>query len=338
MPEVAAQVVAILIVAPLSFLAQRSWVLEGQGHAARRHRRGLQDRRRRLPVDREAVDDLLEVLDVADVGAHHVAVLARHARSHWTTSGVSPRASATLRSSRGAGRMRMIDAERVGRARAGRLGAVARITPSSSSRASRSATAGSDRPTRRPSSASDSRASGLQLGDQEEVGVIQGGSAFAVRPMFRRHTAEHTCEMPCEGANRGIVSGMRTASPAPRLLRRQRDLPLPRPGLRRPPVRPRRGPRRRVAADRLRRARLRAVAAPVARVRRARPPRPPARAGLGRRAGAHELLLLRRDRPAAARHGRRDRVPARDRARRARRPHDAATPPRSCWPSAASTC
>ena len=46
--------------------------------AARRHRRGLHDRRRRLAVDREAVDDFLEVLDVAHVGAHHVAVLPRH--------------------------------------------------------------------------------------------------------------------------------------------------------------------------------------------------------------------------------------------------------------------
>ena len=52
---------------------------EAERHAARRHRRRLHDRRRRLAVDREAVDDLLEVLDVADVGAHHVAVLPRHA-------------------------------------------------------------------------------------------------------------------------------------------------------------------------------------------------------------------------------------------------------------------
>ena len=44
-------------------------------------RRRLQDRRRRLAVEREAVDDLLEVLDVADVGADQVAVLAGHAQA-----------------------------------------------------------------------------------------------------------------------------------------------------------------------------------------------------------------------------------------------------------------
>src|SRR5215208_1936072 len=43
--------------------------------AAARHRRLLHDRRRRLPVDRELVDHLLEVLDVADEGFHEVAVL-----------------------------------------------------------------------------------------------------------------------------------------------------------------------------------------------------------------------------------------------------------------------
>ena len=49
----------------------------------------------------------------------------------------------------------------------------------------------------------------------------------------------------------------------------------------------------------------------------------PDRDRLGRRAGADELLLLPRDRPAAAGDRGRDRVPARDRARRARRPHEA---------------
>ena len=44
------------------------------------------------------------------------------------------------------------------------------------------------------------------------------------------------------------------------------------------------------------------------------------------------VLLLRRDRPAAARHGRGDRVPPRDRAGRARRAHARATPPRSRSP------
>ena len=45
-------------------------------HAPGRHRRGLHDRRGRLPEDGELVDHLLEVLDVAHVGLHEVAVLA----------------------------------------------------------------------------------------------------------------------------------------------------------------------------------------------------------------------------------------------------------------------
>ena len=125
---------------------------------------------------------------------------------------------------------------------------------------------------------------------------------------------------------------------APRLLRRQRDLPLPRPGLRGAAVRPRRRPRRRVAADRLRRARVRALAPPVAAVGAPRPLRPDAAAPVGRRPRGHELLLLRRHRPAAARHRRGDRVPPRDRARRARRAHAAATPWRSRSRCRASTC
>ena len=64
----------------------------------------------------------------------------------------------------------------------------------------------------------------------------------------------------------------------------------------------------------------------------------PRRARLGRRAGADELLLLPRDRPAAAGDGGRDRVPAGDRARRARRAHAPQRARRSRWPSRASTC
>ena len=54
----------------------------------------------------------------------------------------------------------------------------------------------------------------------------------------------------------------------------------------------------------------------------------------GARARGDELLLLPGDRPAAARHGRRDRVPAGDRARGARRAHARATSPRWRWPCA----
>src|SRR5688500_3991828 len=44
--------------------------------AATGHGRGLDDRRRRLPVDDEAVEHLLQVLDVAHVELHEEAVLA----------------------------------------------------------------------------------------------------------------------------------------------------------------------------------------------------------------------------------------------------------------------
>ena len=110
------------------------------------------------------------------------------------------------------------------------------------------------------------------------------------------------------------------------------------PGVRGAAVRARRRARRRVAADRLRGRGLRAVAAAVARVRRARPRRPPPAARLGRRARGDELLLLPGDRPAAARHRRGDRVPAGDRARRARRAHAAQRWPRSRSPCPACTC
>src|SRR4051812_11060062 len=106
---------------------------------------------------------------------------------------------------------------------------------------------------------------------------------------------------------RGAASWGWDATPASApVLRRQRDLPLPRPCLRRAAVRPRRGARRRLAADCLRRARLRAVAPPLAHL--ARPParRPDPAPPVGRGPGADELLLLRRDRPPAAGHGRRD--------------------------------
>src|SRR2546421_4629598 len=45
-------------------------------HPARRDRRGLDDRRRRLAEGEEPVDHLLEVPDVADVQLHEEAVLA----------------------------------------------------------------------------------------------------------------------------------------------------------------------------------------------------------------------------------------------------------------------
>ena len=110
-------------------------------------------------------------------------------------------------------------------------------------------------------------------------------------------------------------------SPAPPLLRRQRRLPLPRPGVRGAALRARRRARRRLAADRVRRADLRGLAAAVAGVRGAGPRGPAPAARLGRGAGADERLLLRwRSTGSPLGHGRGDRVPARDRARRARAP------------------
>ncbi|CAA9549731.1 MAG: FIG01042815: hypothetical protein, partial [uncultured Thermoleophilia bacterium] len=111
--------------------------------------------------------------------------------------------------------------------------------------------------------------------------------------------------------------------PAAALLRRQRRLPLPGPGVRRAAVRPGRRPRRRVAADRHRRCGVLPVAPAVAGGRVAGARRPAAPAGLGRRAGAHERVLLPRHRGPAARDGGGHRVPARHRARRPRRPDPA---------------
>src|ERR671922_3112900 len=50
-----------------------------EGDAAARHRRRLDDRRGRLTQRHEPVDDLLQVLDVSQVGGHHAAVVAGHA-------------------------------------------------------------------------------------------------------------------------------------------------------------------------------------------------------------------------------------------------------------------
>ncbi len=72
-----------------------------------------------------------------------------------------------------------------------------------------------------------------------------------------------------------------------------------------------------MAAHRLGRARVRALAAALATARPPAPRGPRHAAGLGCRARGDELLLLRRDRPASARHRGGDRVPAGDRAGRA---------------------
>src|SRR3954464_3410410 len=113
----------------------------------------------------------------------------------------------------------------------------------------------------------------------------------------------------------------RQDGPARGLLRRQRDLPLPRAGLRRPALRARRRARRGLAAHRVGRRDLRAVAAPVAqpapRCRR------PAAARLGDGAGRDEQHLLPGHRPPAARDRRGHRVPS---GRRPPRPRRAGRP------------
>ena len=235
-------------------------------HAARRHRRGLHDRGRRLAVDREAVDDLLEVLDVADVGAHHVAVLPRHAVALDDLGRVAGDVGDLAQLARRRADADH-DAERVAERARVDVGAVAAdhavlLEPSEpvGDRRGRQPDAAAELGQREPRVV-------LQLREQPEVGGVQRG------PKIRSHRRKSTCELPCDrAADRPRECGHAPPT-ASCLLRRQRDLPLPRPRLRGAAVRPRRRPRRRVAADRLRRARVRAVAPPVAAVGATRPRR-----------------------------------------------------------------
>ncbi len=208
------------------------------------------------------------------------------------------------------------------------------MTPASSRRCSRSATAGAERPTRRPSSASVRRASACSSSRRRRF-----VSSSAVLPLIRRHRCRFTCRL-CLEPTRSAPRTLRVACdrvPATSLLRRQRRLPLPRPGVRRAAVRPRRGAGRGVAADRRRGARLRRCGGgPGGSARRRAPP--PAAGRLGRGARGDELLLLPGHRPPAAGHRGGDRVPAGHRAGGARRAHARATSPRSRWRSRASTC
>src|ERR1700754_776 len=88
--------------------------------------------------------------------------------------------------------------------------------------------------------------------------------------------------------------GERARASAP-LLRGQRRLPLPGPGLRRSSLRAGRRARRGVAANRVRGGGVRALAPSLAGVREAGPLRPPTVDRLGRRARRDERLLLRGD-------------------------------------------
>ena len=265
-------------------------------------------------------------------------------RWHSTTSGVRWARSATFGSWRGAGRI-LITALSERPSAAGSTSArYPRITPACSSRCRRSATAGEESPTRRPSSASDRRASACSSASRRRfVESIDEPSVLEpFRACIHSHSAIIACIKPvrkpygrssCRCDRRGRQQG--AAAP---VLRRQRRVPLPRPGVRGAAVRAGGRARRGLAAHRLRRAHLRPVAAAVAGAgaarRRGAPPAP----RLGRRAGADELLLLPGHRPAAAGHRCRHRVPARDRARGARAPAPRATSARSRSPWRACTC
>src|SRR5215207_8353080 len=185
------------------------------------------------------------------------------------------------------------------------------MVPVCSSRWSRSATAGDDSPTRRPSSASDSRASCWSSPSRRRF-VESSGPFVAIW-----RSIPLTIHVPATDRRRSCGDGRARASPP--LLRRQRRLPLPRARLRSAAVRPRGRARRGLAAHSLRRAGVRALAPSLAAVREARPAGPAPAGGMGRGARGDERLLLRRDRPPATRHGRCHRVPPRDRPGRARR-------------------
>ena len=165
----------------------------------------------------EPVDHLLEVLDIAHVGDRDVAVVAGHAVAldHL----VRERAmSATIASLPGAGRVRITTPKPKPSRRGSTMARYPVITPVSSSRFRRSATAGDDSETRRPSSASESRASLLQLDDQAAVRLVQettvGGRHFL--RCFLRHVAHCTfasamlfCSSP------DILRRMRHRTPPP---------------------------------------------------------------------------------------------------------------------------
>ena len=80
---------------------------------------------RRLPVGREPVDQLLEVLDVAHEGGHDVAVVAGHAVALDDLGAVARERRRPSASWRGAGRMRMTTPRRVAERARVDVGAVA---------------------------------------------------------------------------------------------------------------------------------------------------------------------------------------------------------------------
>ncbi len=220
-------------------------------------------------------------------------------RWHSTTSGVRRASSATLCSSRGAGRMRTIDAERESEGARVDVGAIARdhaallqARDALRDRGRGQADAPAQLGEREPRVL-------LQLAQQAQIGVVEGGDA--VFPSIRRHGVHNSFDRSCNARLKADDAVAMSRSPASaRLLPRQRGLPLPRPGVRGAAVRARRRARRGLAADRRRRARVRALAAALADARARGPRRPPAAARVGGGARGDELQLLPRHRPTAA--------------------------------------
>ena len=114
-------------------------------HRAPRDRRGLHDRGRRLPEERERVDHLLEVLHVAHVQLQEEAVVARDPVALDDLGRVAGELGDLRELAR-----RRADAQDRRQREPERAGSTAAwkpvIAPASCSRATRSATAGADRP------------------------------------------------------------------------------------------------------------------------------------------------------------------------------------------------
>ena len=155
------------------------------------HRRRLDDRGRRLAVGGEAVDDLLQVLDRAHVGGHHVAVVAG-----------DPAAVDDLRASP----CELGDAVQLARRRSHpenrgqrqpqRPRVDARVVAEDHPVPLQPLQALGDRRRGQPDAATQLRQAepgvGLKLGDEQQIGVVQRSG-----PSILRHSQQSTFEDPC---------------------------------------------------------------------------------------------------------------------------------------------
>src|SRR5436190_1937944 len=203
------------------------------------------------------------------------------------------------------------------------------ITPARSRRWTRSATAGEDRFTRRPSSARETRPSlvsspmilrSVESSFRRLSAIMRTTPSFlrqaTLVPLIRYVHFGRSWRQFRDRRSRyrtGAADRANRRRATARLLRRERDLPLPRPVIRGPALRACRRARRRLAADRIGGARLRRLAPPLAQVRGARSSGATADRVARRGLRRHERLLLHLDRPFAARDGGRDRVHRTDR-------------------------